>query len=45
MDMTSLNALAESLRPAAKSYYDGTTELMTDAQYDDGIEQLRIGRA
>lgn len=42
MDMTSLTALAESLRAAAKAYYDGTTELMTDAQYDDGIEQLRI---
>lgn len=45
MDMTSLTALAESLRAAAKSYYVGTTELMTDAQYDDGIEQLRIAVA
>lgn len=45
MDMTSLNALADSLRAAAKSYYDGTDELMTDAQYDSGIEDLRIAVA
>lgn len=45
MDMTSLTSLADSLRAAAKAYYDGTTELMTDAEYDDGIEQLRIAVA
>lgn len=37
--------LANRLRAAAAAYYDTDTELMSDADYDDGIEQLRIAAA
>ncbi|GEL46601.1 DNA ligase 2 [Cellulomonas hominis] len=33
-------ALGESLRAAAKSYYDGTEQLMSDAEYDAGIAAI-----
>jgi DNA ligase (NAD+) len=37
--------LASRLRAAAAAYYDTDTVLMSDADYDDGIEQLRIAVA
>lgn len=40
-----IHTLADSLRAAARAYYDTDIELMTDAEYDDGIEQLRIAVA
>ncbi len=40
--MTDLHALADTLRAAAAAYCDGDTELLTGAEYDDGIEQLSI---
>lgn len=42
---TDLTALADRLRTAAKAYYDTDVELMTDADYDSGIETLRIAVA
>ena len=41
-DTMSPTALAASLRAAARAYYDSDVELMTDADYDAGIEQLRM---
>lgn len=38
-------ALADQLRRAAKAYYDTDQFEMTDAEYDAGIEQLRIAVA
>jgi DNA ligase (NAD+) len=32
--------LAERLRAAAQAYYDGTVELMTDAEYDAGVAAI-----
>ncbi len=40
--MTELTALAERLRAAAAAYYDTDALVMSDAEYDSGIEQLRI---
>jgi len=40
-----LHDLAATLRLAAAAYYDGQHETMTDREYDDGIEQLRIAVA
>lgn len=45
MTTSSLDSLADQLRAAAAAYYDGTEELMSDAEYDDGIEQLRTAAA
>lgn len=39
---TSITRLATRLRHAAKAYYDSAELLMTDSEYDDGIERLRI---
>ncbi|WP_251151356.1 NAD-dependent DNA ligase LigA [Cellulosimicrobium sp. Marseille-Q4280] len=33
-------ALADRLRAAARAYYDGTEQLMTDAEYDAGIAAI-----
>lgn len=38
----SLSALADTLRAAARAYYDTDVQQMSDAEYDDGIERLRI---
>ncbi|MBO9556625.1 NAD-dependent DNA ligase LigA [Cellulomonas sp.] len=43
--MTELTALAERLRAAAAAYYDTDALVMSDAEYDSGIEQLRIAVA
>jgi len=40
-----IDELAGRLRGAATAYYGSDTELMSDADYDDGIEQLRIAVA
>lgn len=40
-----LEELATQLRKAAKAYYDSDTLLMSDVEYDAGIEQLRIAVA
>ncbi|WP_231907831.1 hypothetical protein [Oerskovia enterophila] len=45
MSDTDLTALAESLRAAAGAYYDTDELRMSDAEYDSGIEQLRIAVA
>ena len=42
---TSLKDLADNLRAAAQAYYDSDELLMSDAEYDSGIEQLRIAVA
>lgn len=42
---SSLTDLADSLRGAAKAYYDTDVELMDDAEYDSGIDQLRLAVA
>lgn len=39
--METPDTLADRLRKAAAAYYDTDTELMTDAEYDAGIETLR----
>lgn len=44
-DQTALTSLADRLRAGAKAYYDTDTPLMTDSEYDDGVEQLRIAVA
>ena len=41
-DATTLDELASALRAAAAAYYDTDVQSMSDAEYDDGIEQLRI---
>lgn len=43
--VTDTAPLAEQLRRAAKAYYDTDDLLMSDAEYDAGIEQLRIAVA
>lgn len=43
--MHDLHELADRLRDAARAYYDTDTLLMSDEEYDDGIEQLRIAVA
>ncbi|MFJ4109230.1 NAD-dependent DNA ligase LigA [Oerskovia enterophila] len=45
MSDTDLTALAEGLRAAAGAYYDTDELRMSDAEYDSGIEQLRIAVA
>ncbi|PFG34670.1 NAD-dependent DNA ligase LigA [Sanguibacter antarcticus] len=37
-----LDELAATLRTAASAYYETDAQTMTDAEYDDGIERLRI---
>lgn len=44
-DRDQFTATAKSLRAAAKAYYDTDTLLMSDSEYDDGIEQLRSAAA
>lgn len=44
-DATSLDDLATALRGAAAAYYDTDAQTMSDAEYDDGIERLRIATA
>ena len=44
-ETTTIHQLADRLREAAQAYYDTDTLLMSDEEYDDGIEQLRIGVA
>lgn len=43
--METPDTLAERLREAAAAYYDTDTELMTDAEYDAGIEKLKQSAA
>lgn len=45
MSTDDLTALASRLRQAALAYYDTDTLVMTDAEYDAGIETLRIAVA
>jgi len=45
MSTDDLTALASRLRHAALAYYDTDTLVMTDAEYDAGIETLRIAVA
>lgn len=42
MNDSEIDALADKLRQAAKAYYDSDELLMPDAEYDSGIEQLRM---
>lgn len=42
MNGSEIDALADKLRQAAKSYYDSAELLMSDVEYDAGIEQLRM---
>lgn len=44
-ETSSLSDLAETLRAAARAYYDTDVLEMSDAEYDDGIERLRIAVA
>lgn len=44
-DVNELDALADRLREAARAYYDTDTLLMSDLEYDGGIEQLRLAIA
>lgn len=44
-DATELKELADRLREAAHAYYDTDELVMSDAEYDSGIEQLRIAVA
>ena len=43
--MTHLNELADNLREAARAYYDSAELLMSDEDYDLGIEELRMAAA
>ncbi len=43
--MSDVTALAQRLRAAAAAYYDTDALVMSDAEYDSGIEQLRIAAA
>ncbi|MFS0885049.1 NAD-dependent DNA ligase LigA [Aeromicrobium sp. 179-A 4D2 NHS] len=45
MNRTDFNAAADRLFEAADAYYNGTTELMTDAEYDNLLGQVEIALA
>ena len=44
-DVAVLDELADALRAAAAAYYDTDAQTMSDTEYDDGIERLRIAAA